>query len=186
MRIKYGVIGQAVNLGARIESFTVGGQVLISAATLDIVRERFVTRGPFEALGKGIGEAIEIWEVREARGEPSLRLPPVVRGLRELPQPVPVTLRLMRGKQIDSTSLPAHLTGLAETGCEIRSDQGPGLFADLQVEVAGKQADRVVPIDGKVVAADEKEGTFIMRFSPLDAVQKEAIGLILQASFPSA
>ena len=34
-RAKYGVVGGAVNLAARIESYTTGGQVLISQSTLD-------------------------------------------------------------------------------------------------------------------------------------------------------
>ena len=186
MRIKYGVLGHAVNLGARIESFTVGGQVMISAETHEIVKDHFVTQGPFEVFGKGIEEAIRIWEVREAKGEPSLRLPPVVRGLVELPQPVPVTFRFMRGKQIDSESRQAHLTRLAEMGCEIRSDQRLELFSAIQLQLAGNQMDKVVPIDGKVVGADKGKGTFIVRFSPMDVIQTEAIHLILKTALPSA
>jgi adenylate cyclase len=34
-RIKYAVVGRAVNLTARIESYTVGGQIFISESTLD-------------------------------------------------------------------------------------------------------------------------------------------------------
>lgn len=186
MRIKYGVLGHAVNLGARIETFTVGGQVMISAETNEIVKDHFVTQGPFEVFGKGIEEAIRIWEVREAKGEPPLRLPPVVCELVELPQPVLITFRFMRGKQIDSKSRQAHLTRLAEMGCEIRSDQRLELFSAIQLQIAGNQMDKVVPIDGKVVGADKEKGTFIVRFSPMDVIQTEAIHLILKTSFPSA
>ena len=184
MRIKYGVLGHAVNLGARIESFTVGGQVLISAATQEIVKDHFVTQGPFEVWGKGIEAAIRIWDVREAKEEPSLRLPPVVRGLKALPQPIRVTYRLMRGKQIDPKSQPAHLTRLGDMGCEISSDQVLELFSAIQLQIAGDQTDGVVPIDGKVVGADKGKGTLIVRFSTMDAIQTEAIGLILKTSLP--
>ena len=34
-RTKYGIVGSHVNLTARIESYTVGGQILISEATLE-------------------------------------------------------------------------------------------------------------------------------------------------------
>jgi adenylate cyclase len=182
MRIKYGVLGHAVNLGARIESFTVGGQVMISAETHEIVKDQFVTQGPFEVFGKGIKEAIRIWEVREVKGEPSLRLPPVVPGLVELPQPVPVTFRFMRGKQLDSKSHQARLTRLAEMGCEIRSEQWLELFSAVQLQIPGNQMDKVVTIDGKVVGADKEKGAFTVRFSPMDAIQTEAIRLILETS----
>ena len=36
--MKYGVVGPAVNLTARIESLTIGAQILLSEATLGRVR----------------------------------------------------------------------------------------------------------------------------------------------------
>ena len=70
VRIKYGVVGHAVNLAARIETFTVGGQVLISEATRLLVENRVSVSGPFEAYGKGVEGAIQIWEVRGLPHEP--------------------------------------------------------------------------------------------------------------------
>jgi hypothetical protein len=40
-RIKYGVVGQAVNLASRVESFSVGGQILVSEATQKAVSASF-------------------------------------------------------------------------------------------------------------------------------------------------
>ena len=70
-------------------------------------------------------------------------------------------------------------------GCEIRSDQGLELFSAIQLQITGGHMDKAVPIDGKVLRADKEEGTFIVRFSPLDAIQTEVIRLILKISFPS-
>ena len=100
VRIKYGVVGHAVNLVARIETFTVGGQVLISAATHRLVQELALVSGPFEAYGKGVEGAIQIWEVRGLRHQLDLTLPPTVPGLTPLAQPAPVYFRLITGKQI--------------------------------------------------------------------------------------
>ena len=65
MRIKYGVVGHAVNLAARIETFTVGGQILISEASRFAVERLVSVIGPFQAYGKGVEGAIQVWEVRE-------------------------------------------------------------------------------------------------------------------------
>jgi class 3 adenylate cyclase len=54
-RIKYGVVGNIVNVAARIETFTVGGQVLVSDAIRQALGDRLVVDGPFEAEGKGVG-----------------------------------------------------------------------------------------------------------------------------------
>jgi adenylate cyclase len=48
-RIKYGVVGNIVNVAAWIETFTVGGQVLVSDATRQALGDRLVADGPFEA-----------------------------------------------------------------------------------------------------------------------------------------
>jgi adenylate cyclase len=67
-RIKYGVVGQAVNMAARIESFTVGGQVLISDETHRLVQDVVVASGPLEAAGKGLSAPLRLWEVRGLQG----------------------------------------------------------------------------------------------------------------------
>jgi len=179
IRIKYGVAGHMVNLGARIESFSVGGQVLVSDATYRLVKDHFCFTGPFEVWGKGVGEAIRIWNVGSVKGEPSAKLPPVVPELEYLPQPVPVTFRLLHGKQIDSETRLAHLIRLSASGSEIRTDQTLELLAAIQIQLAGGSED-VVPIDGKVVGIGTGADRFIVRFTGVDATQTEAIGLILK------
>ena len=64
-RMKYGVVGPAVNLTGRIEGLTVGPQVLLSEATLDRVRH-MVTVGPGDS-GGGQGRAGAGHRVRAPR-----------------------------------------------------------------------------------------------------------------------
>jgi adenylate cyclase len=45
-RAKYGLVGSHVNLTARIESYTVGGQILISEATRQAVANRVIISFP--------------------------------------------------------------------------------------------------------------------------------------------
>jgi PAS domain S-box-containing protein len=71
MRAKYGIVGSAVNLVTRIESFTDGGQILCSGDTL---REAGVSQG-FEAgpviQSKNAGEAVPTYAVRDVRAQPA-------------------------------------------------------------------------------------------------------------------
>jgi adenylate cyclase len=68
-RIKYGVVGNIVNVAARIETCTVGGQVLVSDSTRQILGDRLVADGPLEVEGKGVGTAIRLWDVLAAFSE---------------------------------------------------------------------------------------------------------------------
>ncbi len=62
-RTKYGVVGDAVNLTARIESFTQGGQVLISAQTRDACGGVVTTRDEFTVRPKGYDRDIGLFEL---------------------------------------------------------------------------------------------------------------------------
>ena len=70
-RVKYGVVGPPVNLAARIESLTVGPQVLLSREMLERV-EAIVRVGPphTETL-KGIAEPVVVYELLGVAGEES-------------------------------------------------------------------------------------------------------------------
>jgi class 3 adenylate cyclase len=68
-RMKYGVVGPAVNLTARIEALTQGSQILVSEATL--VRTRHVLRvgPPRQVVVKGSVDPVTVYEVLGITGE---------------------------------------------------------------------------------------------------------------------
>ena len=62
-RTQYTVIGQAANLGARICSSAQGGQVLISQATYDLVKDQIEGRPILGMEYKGISGSPTVYEV---------------------------------------------------------------------------------------------------------------------------
>jgi class 3 adenylate cyclase len=52
-RMKYGIVGTTMNMAARIEAFSIGGQVLIGKGTYDIVRKSVTVEEPQTAMMKG-------------------------------------------------------------------------------------------------------------------------------------
>lgn len=62
-RSKYGIVGHPVNLTARIESYTAGGEILASAATVDRSGAAVGTGRRFTEQPKGMAEEIEIVQV---------------------------------------------------------------------------------------------------------------------------
>jgi class 3 adenylate cyclase len=73
-RVKYGVVGDAVNMTSRIEALTVGSQVLISEDTHREVAARVIAVGPREARVKGKAEPVRYHELRAIAGAPGLAL----------------------------------------------------------------------------------------------------------------
>ncbi len=63
-RMKYGVVGDAINLAARLEGFTIGNQVLISDATrVACGDDGLVIGGPMDLMAKGRSEPIRCYPV---------------------------------------------------------------------------------------------------------------------------
>jgi adenylate cyclase len=165
-RIKYGVVGQAVNMAARIESFTVGGQVLISDETHRLVQDLVVASGPLEAAGKGLSAPLSLWEVRGLKDAPEARLAPTVPELTRLPTPIPIHLRFLTGKQVEAELHPATLISLSPAGAEIITDRKLEIFSSLQLRLPAAAAPDDF-LDGKVVGPGAGENAYIVRFSGL-------------------
>ena len=63
-RLKYGIVGAAVNTAARIESNTVGGQVLIGESTYRLVNESLTTEPPQAVMMKGMKRPLVNYSVK--------------------------------------------------------------------------------------------------------------------------
>lgn len=66
-RSKYGVVGHTVNLTARIESYTDGGEILAAQSTVDAVGDLIETGRTFTARPKGMAEAVTVYAIRGLR-----------------------------------------------------------------------------------------------------------------------
>src|SRR5207248_4553746 len=85
-RTKYGVLGTHVNLTARIESYTIGGQILISESTLQDVGPILRIAQQMEIEAKGIDGPITLYDVRGIGGEHNLFLPEGEESFIHLPE----------------------------------------------------------------------------------------------------
>ena len=63
-RAKYGAVGSQVNFTGRLESFTVGGQVLISQATYESVAQKLDIRDALDVEMKGVPGKVKLYDVR--------------------------------------------------------------------------------------------------------------------------
>jgi class 3 adenylate cyclase len=73
-RTKYAVVGAAVNLAARVEGCTVGGQILMTAATAARLHDLAEMAPPISVELKGLAAPIPLYELRGLRGRFAQRL----------------------------------------------------------------------------------------------------------------
>jgi class 3 adenylate cyclase len=167
LRTKYEVVGHPVNIAARIESFTVGGQVLLSDSTREALAGRLDADGPLEAEAKGVGSTVRMWMVRRLE---TLELPSPVSDLLVLASPREVKLRLLRGKRIGADIYPARLVKIGSSGAELETDCPLAMFDAVQV-ILSPPMGIPAPLDSKVITVTEKAAGLraaFVRFGGLD------------------
>jgi class 3 adenylate cyclase len=176
-RAKFGAVGRTINLAARIEGLTAGGQVLISADTHDAIADSLRIDDTFEFRPKGEPDSIVVHEIGGFGGEGGLELSELTAGLQSPSQPLRVTVTSFRGKELGSESLIADVVRLSERAAEIRLNGELEVRSNLQLEFRSKNDSQPpVTLYAKVVAAPEKaEGSWRLRFTWVPSETAERI-----------
>ena len=117
-RAKYGVVGRNVNLASRIEAFTVGGQILVSDATLQNAGPMIELRRSIEVFPKGSKSPMVVHEVAGIAGESLLEAEE--EPLRPLAAPLPVKVVTLDGVHLRAEPLDGAVVRLSHRRAGIR------------------------------------------------------------------
>jgi adenylate cyclase len=134
-RTKYGVVGSHVNLTARIESYTVGGQVLLSEATRQEIGPIVKVAEKLEVAAKGVDKPISIYNARGIGGKYNLFLPERAATLVPLPQALPLQFTLLEGKYMGDTVFTGSLVKLSAKDGEVRSDHPVESWSNIKIQL---------------------------------------------------
>jgi adenylate cyclase len=145
-RTKYGVVGTHVNLTSRIESFTLGGQVLVSEATLAAAGGSLKVGEKLSFRAKGFSEPVNVFEVKGLSGRWRLDVPERVRQLVTLRAPLPVHFQVLHGPRVLGESVEGELTKVSATTGELRARVAPPPHSEVKLRLLGP--------DGRETAAD--------------------------------
>jgi adenylate cyclase len=173
-RAKYGVVGRHVNLASRIESYTVGGQILIAESTRQEAGDDLVVERSIEVLPKGLPDPILMHSVRGMRRE-NLMLSDNDDDLVNLPETLPAGIAVMEGKDAGGALTDAELVALSPRGAVVRSTMRPEVLWNVRLHLhLGSQIDNLA-IYAKVTESPAAgESLFRVRFTavPSEVAQK--------------
>jgi adenylate cyclase len=159
-RAKYGVVGEVINVAARIEASAIGGQILTTPATL-------AEAGPDIALGttismavKGASDPITVHEVLGVGGLglPDHDDPPVLLG-----RPLPVALMLIDdAKRVSAERFAGTIAALSRSRALLRPE-GIALepLASLRLRISGTDHE----LYGRVVGGADDFERYPVRFT---------------------
>jgi len=168
-RMKYTAIGTHVNLTGRIESYTTGGQILISESTLQEVAPIVEVGRPLRIEPKGARREMTVWEVVGIGGSHGLTLRAVEPELVALAKEIPIRYAVLEEKHVGRSTRDASFVRLSVKGAEVRSAVPVPSLSNLKIWIPDIEVGAApVELYAKVV-----EGTpvvaigFTVRFTSL-------------------
>ena len=159
-RAKYGVVGSHVNLTGRIESYTVGGQILISKGTAEAASTELVLGGEIELGAKGFKDPVTVYELLGMRGDYNLELPQRSETLESLLREIPVQIAIFEGKHVSEEGIDGAIVELSMDEAVITCDRPLDKLANLRLRCIGLNG-VIIPGDlyAKVTASGENRAT---------------------------
>ena len=131
-RAKYTAVGTAINLAARVEGCTVGGQVLLSPFTYERLGGVAEVGPPIPVEVKGIREPLLLYELRALGGRYPRRLPEAdPAGGALAPVDLPVACWVIEGKTIRPEAFTGRVTRLGPRRLEARFGAHSAILAPL-------------------------------------------------------
>jgi len=186
-RMKYGVVGSHVNLTSRIQSYTTGGQILISEATRQDVGQILKIGKQTEVRAKGIEHPITLFEVLGIGGKHKLLLTDIAETLVPLADEIPLRYEVLEANQASGKMANGGLTKVSRKGAEARLETPVPNLSNLKMRLIGSGGQEIPgALYGKVMGAVPGSSTgFSIRFTSVSP-EIETLLRGLTASIASA
>jgi class 3 adenylate cyclase len=165
-RAKYGVVGSPVNLTARIESYTVGGQILVSERTRRECGGDLSVGGEVVVQMKGFEKPVSAWDVRGVGGDYRLFLPAREEPLVTLRGPLAVRFATISGKRVDGPESEGLLVRLSMKEAEVEARERPEAFRNIRLRFVARDGSAIAgELYGKVSAPRHTAKGFALHFT---------------------
>ena len=165
-RMKYGVVGSHVNLTSRIQSYTTGGQILISETTRKEVGPILRAGKQMEVKAKGIEHPVTLSEVLGIGGSHRLFLPETTEALAPLIEKIPFRYEIVEASHLGGEVYKGTLTKLSLKAAEARLENPVPTLTNLKMHLIGTDVQEIPgTLYAKVVGTVGSSTDFSFRFT---------------------
>ena len=168
-RSKYAVVGSGVNMTSRIESYTVGGQILISESVRQKAGEVLRIDDKREVMPKGAEVPLTIYEVGGIAGPYNLVLEKDEPSKVTLVNQIPVECKVLGGKHVAKQGVKGRIVRLSKKSCEVALTEPLALLANLKMNLEDVDEElRAKDFYGKVIEQSRAEASaYLVRFTAI-------------------
>jgi adenylate cyclase len=134
--MKYNVIGNTVNLASRIETFSTGGQVLISENSFQAARTKLHLGQTLQVSPKGVKTPVTVYQITGIDAPYFLELEDEDAALTELPEPAALVCYRVKDKQVDAKPLQHYMLSVSATKAVIiarRDEESLEVFENIKM-----------------------------------------------------
>ena len=184
-RMKYGVVGSHVNLTSRIQSYTTGGQILISDATRREVGHILKTGTRMDVKAKGIEHPVTLYDALGIGRPHKLYLSETDETVVPLVEEVSLRYEIVEANHLGGESYKGSLTKLSPKRAEIRLERPVPLLSNLKLNLVGAGGQDIAgALYAKVVGTIAgSPGAFSVRFT---STSPEIESILRGLLFPAA
>jgi class 3 adenylate cyclase len=164
-RSKYGVIGRTVNLLARIESFTVGGQVLVSPSLIRAAGPGLMLGDEIEVHAKGMREPLLCRELLGHEDHSELALEKETASFTVLVEPFPVQYIVLAEKHLDQEMQSGRLLELSRQEAVLMAAGPLSKYTNIMIRLEAQANEKETPeLYAKVIGQTADEHLMHMGF----------------------
>mgnify|MGYP000889828135 CR=1 FL=1 len=167
-RSKYGVVGRTINTTARIEGYTVGGQIIVSPSLIRGAGHGLILADVVEVHAKGMKEPLLCRQLRGHQDFPELGLEqePECTALAE---PVSVQYVLLTGKHFNEQMERAAFIALSDRRAVLEAARPVPTYSNLLLRLDASATEEDVPeLYAKVIRPVDAPGhRFLIHFTSL-------------------
>jgi adenylate cyclase len=165
-RSKYGVVGRTINTTARIESFTVGGQIIVSPTLISGAGQGLILGDEVEVHAKGMKEPLRCRQLLGHEHYPELGLGEETPCTALLP-PLPVQYVLLTGKHFNEHLEPAAFVGLSLRQAVLEARSPVPIYSNLLLRLEAVPGEAEAPeLYAKVIRPlDESDNRYLIQFT---------------------
>jgi adenylate cyclase len=175
-RSKYGVVGRTVNLTARIESFTVGGQVLLSPTSITAAGPGLILGDKVQVHAKGMREPLVCRELLGHENHPELSLQEEEASFTILAAPIPFSYMSLTGKHLDEQMHPGALLALSARRALVEVIGTLESYANIMLRLEPEAIADESELYAKVIRPfDESSGQYMIHFTSLPPAAQERL-----------
>ena len=154
---KYAVVGSGVNLTSRIESYTIGGQILVSESVRRESGNILRIESQRDVMPKGAQTPIRIYQVGGIAGTYNLALKEKDPNLISLIRIIPIRYTILAGKDIQGKGFKGSVIRLSRNCAEITMSEPSDILTNIKMNLGGVD-ERLSTYDfyGKIIRRTEE------------------------------